>query len=172
MTNAPRSFDKMQELVDAVQRSGDPQGALAVVVDALLADHTLWGAWILEHITEQPERAVVRAAWSMTETVLDAGLEIALDLTQEVRQVAETLLLGRPKVIRPTEFDLGLLGDMATRQGTRVLMAIPLERDGVVRSVMLLGSASSEGFTAEDVPFFTGLGKGIEDHINGLLVAA
>jgi hypothetical protein len=164
MTGTDRSFDKLQTAVSAAMDATDLQGALVGIVQVLQVDFDLWGAGILASITNGGrERARILASWSVTETLFEPGVEIDLDLTPELRAVAEVIRNGRPVVVRNQELDLGLLGHLTRKQGSVCTMAVPLAQGKVVPAALLLGSARPDGFSEKDIPFFTGLAKGIEE---------
>jgi hypothetical protein len=111
---------------------------------------------------DDQERSRVAAIWSIADTPIKAGTEIALNLTEGLRALLDVIEAGRPFLLRDVDFDLGLVGDVRRRQGIKATMIVPLERDGTVEGVLTFGTDVEGGLRDDHIPFFTGLGKGVE----------
>lgn len=158
-----RSFDALDSAVDAVVTAHNIDRALVRMIDALNEQYDI-GQSIVGMLNL--ERATVRivAVWSAFETLNAPGVELSLRYTEDMAQLVGELLAGRPMVFDLSQFQLALLNDIFEHEGITLWVAIPLHRaPGRIAAVLGLGTAKPGGFTDRDVPFFTGLGRGIEE---------
>ena len=166
----PRSFEHLQRAVEAAEEAASLDAALQGLIGVLRLDFDVWGAGIMVRVERDGnEFARIAALWSATETPLEPGVDIPTNLTPELEAISEVIRSGRPTVIRMKEQDLGMLGELSRKQGSAVSLIVPIADQREVIAALALSSGSDDGFTVNDLPFFTGLGKGIQASIVRLL---
>jgi hypothetical protein len=142
VTGAP-PLDPFVRAVAAVHESHDVREALDAIVTNLGEVYALWSASIMLRIGDgEQQRIRIIANWSPAGTILDEGLEVPVDLTPDMRKVADALDFGHPVQFTMGEVDLGLIGDMAREYGTASVVVAPLMWDDSVGGALLLTSAA------------------------------
>lgn len=160
---ARRSFDNLSDVVEAVNAAESIDQALASLASHIDAGHEV--ATVTAARYEDHSVVLVSVWQALPVQTWEPGMAISLDLTPGVRDAADRVLAGRPVAARIDEPDLGLLTDLSRAEGVRSWIAVPLHDGDEVVAAIFMGSAGSEGFTDDDLPFFAGVGRGVEEHL-------
>ena len=157
--------DLITRLTRGTGAAHDVDEALLGLVALLRDPYSLWRASILMVMPDRV-RARLVAVWSgASQSLLEVGTEMAISATTALPQVMRT---GRPIVTRSRDGS-NLLEDILREEGVRSRISIPLRVNDEVVGILIFASSSPEVFDASDVPFFIGVGVGLERRLLNLV---
>lgn len=156
-----RSFDSLNDAVEAANDAADLGSALHAVVGVLRDEFELFSA----RISALPTRDIARvmASWSIGDTVFTPGTQVSTHFSDDLEALAVQVFSGLPAVVRSDRVDLGLVGHLLRREGVASLVIVPLHENRQVVGIITFGSSSPTAIGPQHVPYFTGLGRGTEE---------
>ncbi len=152
------------QAVDAVRGASNLDEALDSLVRLLRPRFELWYACF----GSQPAGAThvtILAAWSVAESLFDAGAEFSSEISPTAQLALETLWQGRPAAFTVGTDPDSLINHLLREQGIASVLALPIHRDDRSLLVLALGSSSSDVFLHAASGFFTALSLGISESI-------
>jgi hypothetical protein len=153
-------------VAEAVQDADILDAALVRLVGVMRDDFDLWGIRLL---TVAADHVVVAAGWSAADSVLEAGTEIAIDLTPTLRRITDAWQAGTLVTYSTADVDLGLISDLQRGEGVASGLLIPLHEAGAVAAALSLTSGSQGVFRDSEAPFFRGIGAAVETRLLELM---
>ena len=159
----------LEAAAHGVAEASDLESALHAVVSPLRTRFMLWHASIASHPAGAPEFTVL-AAWSVTDSVFEAGTRVSSSISPLVKAMLDTLREGRMASFSAGSDRESLVDHLLSEQGIASALLIPLHVDEEALLVLTLGSSASDVFEATG-GFFSRLVAGIRDQILRLATA-
>jgi hypothetical protein len=135
--------------LDGVRTASDLDQVIKVVVDALEGPLQLWHASLVVVVPEQGVGRVL-AAWSRTDSVFEAGTEVALSISTKIEQAVRILADGDAVIIDMGGGGGSLVDHLMQQQGVASALGIPVAARSYLFVLVLGGS---------DAPVLRELGK-------------
>lgn len=157
----------MLSMVAAAAHDADTlDAALVRLVGVLRDDFDLWGIRLL---TVAGDHIVVAANRSAAGSLLEAGTDIAIDLTPTLRRITDAWQADTLVTYNTADVDLGLITAIQRGEGMASGLLIPLHEAGAVTAALSLTSGSQGVFRDSETPFFRGIGAAVETRLLELM---
>lgn len=148
------------QAVDAARAASSLDHVLEELVRHLRPRFDLWHATLSLHQTGAPEVNVL-AAWSLTDSVFDAGAAVSATISRTVIDLLETLRAGHAATFTVGADPESLVDQLLREQGVASILALPIHCDERALLLLTLGAGSERAFQDAEKGFFTALSLGI-----------
>ena len=152
------------QAVDAVQDAPDLDGVVTSLAHALRPRFDLWHLSVCTLRAGSPNVTIL-ASWTIAESVLTAGTEVAATITPAVAMLLAQVGDGRP-VHTPIGANPDSIMDyLMSEQGVRQASLQTVHRDELGMIFLVFGSGHDDLLSTTPAAFFAGLAAGIRPRI-------
>ncbi|MFN2537518.1 MAG: hypothetical protein ABR549_05125 [Mycobacteriales bacterium] len=152
------------QAVDAVQDAPDLDGVVTSLARVLRSRFDLWHLSACSLGTGSPNVTIL-ASWTIAESVLTAGTEVAATITPAAAMLLAQVGDGRPVHTKIGANSESIIDYLMFEQGVRQASLQTVHRDELGMVFLVFGSGRDDLLPATPAAFFAGLAAGIRPRV-------